>query len=271
MLKYQMTRSSLEDYVSKCPQYLPIMEHIEWNDSYVKKEYTNKDIKLYWWTSLRDMHTVEAMIYAEGLILLYHGKLTYEYLEVACLKIILDKAKDDLLELLDIDSMKETIHNTYNHIMENKEEILKADKDWRPKTVFNIQPHTHKKKFTKEEFIVILDECKELTGHKTYSCCLEFFIANIGLSKFVFDKYLKKYGIAFEEKEKRQNTGRKASTWPQYINDEEWSLSIKEIANLIWERCPWERREGSTQYTRELNISVSNIKKYKTLKMKEHG
>jgi hypothetical protein len=252
----------LAELNAKYPQYVPIMEHIEWNDSYVKDHYTNKDLKLYWWTSLRDMRTVETMIYAEGLILLYHGKLTHEYLEVACLKIILEKAKDDLLELLDIDNIKETIRNTYNHIMENKEEILKAEKDWRPRTIFSLVTRTHKRKLTKEEFVAMLDECKELTGHKTYHYCVEYFVANTGLSARTFSGYLKKYGIVFEEKEKfggkKEKSGRKNPVWPQHIQPEEWKLSPEEIGKLAIQRCPWIEE-----------LKIQTIKNWKYNKLKE--
>lgn len=266
-----MTKDLLKELTRKYKQYVPIMEHIEWNGSYMKDYYTFKDLKLYWWTSLIDMHAIETMIYAEGLILLFHNKLTYEYMEIACLKIILKKAKGTLLDSLDIDSVKETIRNTYNHIMKNKEEILKSDKDWRPKMKYDLSSHTHKKKLTKKEFISILDECKEKTDHRSYSYCLKYFIEKTGLSKKTYQRYLKEYDIEFDEREKSFNTGRKASTWPKYIEDEEWILPIKEIATIIWNRCNWVRKEGSTRYSKELSISESNIKKYKAQKMKELG
>jgi len=257
-----MTKDLLRELTEKYPQYVPLMEYVEWDSSYKKYGYGNKDLKLYWYTSLIDMREIEKMIYAEGLILLYHDKLTYEWLEVACLKIILDRAKDKLIKLLDIDNIKETIHKTYNHIMENKEEILEGHKSWKPNTRYAVEVHTHKKKLTREEFVALLDECKEMTGHRTYKYCCEYFVANTGLSGFTFNNYVKKYNIVFDEKEPtpvfdRSKCGRKNPVWPDHIQPEEWKLKPEEIGKLAMQRCPW---------IDELKIQAIKNWKYKKLK-----
>lgn len=256
-----MTRDLLENITRNFPQYSPIKEYVEWNDTYVKEGYSNKDIKLYWWTSLRDMRTIEMMIYAEGLILLFHDKLTYEYLEIACLKVILEKCKDDLLAEIDIENIKETIHNTYDHIMENREEILKSEKDWRPKRIFNMETRTHKKKISKDDFIKILDECKEMTGHRTSQYCAEYFAANTGLSQRTFYGYLKKYNIDLDKEKKggrKEKSGRKNPIWPRHILPEEWRLSPEKIGKLAIQRCPWIDE-----------IKIQTIKNWKYKKLKE--
>lgn len=256
-----MTKDLLRELTEKYPEYVPIMEYVEWDSSYKKYGYGNKDLKLYWYTSLIDMREIEKMIYAEGLILLYHDKLTYEWLEVACLKIILDRAKDKLIELLDIDNIKETIHKTYNHIMEHKEEILRAEKSWKPKTRYAVEVRSHKKKFTREEFVEMLEECKEMTGFKTYKCCCEYFVANTGFGAKTFQNYVKKYNIVFDETEKRggkkANSGRKNPVWPDHIQPEEWKLKPEEIGKLAMQRCPW---------IDELKIQAIKNWKYKKLK-----
>lgn len=262
----------LAELKAKYPQYEPIMEHIEWNGSYVKDYYTNRDLKLYWWSSLKAlhtaMHTLEAMIYAEGLILLYHGKLTYEYLEVACLKLLLEKAKDELIDTIDLDNVKLTIRKTYDHIIEHKEEILRADKDWRPETMFNVKQHIHKRKPTREEIIAMIDECEETTGHKTYEYCARYFVETTGLSEPSFRNYLKEYGVELEKKDRggrRTNSGRKKMTshysWLDEIHEEEWKLSIGEILNIVKRRNNM-LAEGLTH---------NKIKNWKYRKMKELG
>ena len=270
-----MTKDLLKELTGKYPQYVPIMEHVEWNGSYVKEHYTYKDLKLYWWTSLVDMHAIESMIYAEGLILLYHGKLTYEYLETACLKIILKKTKGTLLDSLDIVSIRETIHNTYDYIIENKEEMLRADKDWRPKMKFDLQPHTHKKKLTKEEFIAILDECKEKTGHRTKKSCMQYFIEKTGLSGWTFEMIKKKYKILFDEKEPTggfyPRTKKANKTyWVNEIHGEEWKLSIEEISKLLVKRDKTLRKDIDNPYS-ECVLTKTTIKNWKYKKMKELG
>lgn len=257
-----MTKDLLRQLTENYPQYVPIMEYVEWNNSYVKETYGNRDMKMYWYTSLIDMRAIEKMIYAEGLILLYHDKLTYEYLEVACLRIILDKAKDKLLDILDIDNIRETIHKTYNHIMEHKEEILNSEKTWKPNTRFMVESHTHKKKLSNEEFIAMLDECKEMTGHRTYKCCSQYFVTNTGLNEKTFQRYVKKYNVVFDEKEerggKKSNSGRKNPVWPDHIKPEEWKLSPENIGKLAMIRCPW-----------IVELKTQAIKNWKYKKLKE--
>jgi len=283
------TYDLLEDVIEKCanskylwtielgnlleefPQYPIIEEYIRWEDSqFFKHGYDNTDMKLYWYSKGRaaDLETVKTLFYVEGLILLHNNVLTIEYFTIACLKIFMHKTT----QFASIEETTSLIKSTYSFIMRNKEEILEGSKTWRPEP----RHHSSKSKIIyknidKGLFVKMLDECKEMTGHRSYSYCKQYFMSNTGLSTTTFKNYVKEYNIEFEEKEKKSNTGRKSSVWPQHIQPEEWRLSIKEIAKLIWDRCPWERKEGSTKYNKELDISISNIKKYKAQKMKELG
>lgn len=248
----RMTKELLENLVGNSQQYDPMMEYVDWKESYVKEEYSSKDLKLYWYTSLTDMRAIEKMIYAEGLILMYHDKLTYEWLETACLKIMLDKCKDSLLDMLDIDNIKETIHNTYDYIMENKDEILRADKSWRPETRYRIKETRlkqddstntfkrvkimHKKKLTEDEFISLLDECKAKTGHRTYKSCLQYFEDKTGLHKDTFKNYMKRYSIVLDEKEDKSGRPKKSlldiqEEWE--VMEENWKLPVDELYKLV--------------------------------------
>lgn len=256
-------------------QYPIVNEYIRWNDEgqIVKDGYDNSDMKLYWYVKKRakTLEEMKTLFYVEGLILLQSSLLTADYFSVACLRILIIMTDIAIIQSLSIDDIANIIRAKYEYITDNKEEILSGYKTWRPDPKHKSSNSKKVFRKSKEQFIKLLDECKEMTDHRSYSYCLKYFIEKTGLSKKTFQRYLKEYDIEFDEREKSFNTGRKASTWPRHINEDEWRLSIKEIADIIWKRCNWLRKEGSTKYNRELDISISNIKKYKAQKMKELG
>ena len=259
----------LGNLLEEFPQYPIIEEYIRWEEGqFFKHGYDNTDMKLYWFSKGRaaDLEIVKTLFYVEGLILLHNNVFSIEHFTIACLKIFIHKTT----QFGSIEEVTSLIELTYNFIMRNKEEILEGSKTWRPEP----RHHSSKSKIIyknidKGLFVKILDKCKEMNGHKSYSFCKQYFTQNTGLSTTTFKNYVKKYNIEFDEKEerggKKPNSGRKKMTshytWLDEIQDDEWKLSVEEIWNIVKKRNNM-LAEG---------LSVSKIKNWKYKKMKELG
>ena len=270
-------------YLQDFDQYPIVKEYIYWDDdSQIAKDgYSNSDMKLYWYVRQRakSVEEMKTLLYVEGLILLHISLLSADYFTIACLKIFTSMTDVTIIQALSIDDVASVIRATYDYIIANKEEILSGYKTWRPDPRHRSSDSKKVFRKSKEQFIKLLDECKEMTGHRSYSFCLQYFIQKTGLSTTTFKNYVKEYNIVFDDIESapefdRTKCGRKKMTshysWLDEIHGEEWKLSIEEISKLLVKRDKTLREDIDNPYS-ECVLTKTAIKNWKYKKMKELG
>lgn len=258
---------SISRIILDYPQYDIVKSYIRWQpNQYVKDGYDNIDMKLDWYVGrykigceANKLDRIETLFYVEALIFLFNNISSHDHYYIACLKLYNRYVLSEVQNQIDINIITNLIEKSYNYVMDNKDEILKYDRTWKPLNYIKKVDKIKKvyRNIPKNEFIAILDDCKELTGKRTYTMCMNYFKTNTGLSNRLFANYIKQYNIVFDEKEKSYGQGRPKAYWPNSIQPNEWKLSIQEIYDIVKVRH------------KELTVTLSQVKNWKYKKLRE--
>ena len=264
-----------KQFVEQYPQYSIEEAYIHWEDGqYIKEDgYSPTDLKLYWYYRGRRVISTDELsnlFYVEGLLLLYHKRLSYDSYAIACLKIFISRADDT--RQWDMHTIFTIMNDKYASIVMNSQEIMKKDRVWRPEVKKRISKVKRvMRNISREEFCSIIAESPK----KTYKACLSYFIEKTSLSSTIFKRYLKEYEVVFEEKEPTggfyPRTKKANKTyWLNEIHGEEWKLPIEEISKLLVKRDKTLRKDIDNPYS-ECVLTKTAIKNWKYKKMKELG